>query len=233
MQRFRESGMGWYCDGLIHYGVVWDAGAYSIGYHNAAQQTGSKFLPKTSPMVQFDKNTAPVLHGNLRMAARSFSITWSFSLTWKFIYYEKSSILTGFVCTPIWPVFHCSVYQYGGGGGRRGWGFFFHVETTASILYRPTLWWGYRTSSDSTVPYLLHSHSLCCHGTLLAIARRHKEQLTADSSNLSWERYLDNRLCRIGLGHLLEFIVSALGKMKVMQIGDVGKPGKRRKKNEM
>lgn len=125
MHRFRESGMGWYCDGSIHYGVVWDAGAYSIGYQNAAQQTGSKLLPKTSPMVQFDKNTAPVLHGNLRMAARSFSITWSFSLTWKFIYYEKSSILTRFVCTPIWPVFHCSVYQYGGGGGEERLGIFF------------------------------------------------------------------------------------------------------------
>ena len=33
--------------------------------------------------------------------------------------------------------------------GRRGWGIFFQVETTASILYRPTLWWGYRSSSDS------------------------------------------------------------------------------------
>ena len=125
------------------------------------------------------------------------------------------------------------LYTNMAGGGKERLGIFFHVETTASILYRPTLWWGYRPSSDLTVPYLLHSHSLCCHGTLLAIARRHKEQLTADSSNLSWERYLDNRLCRIGLGHLLEFIVSALGKMKVMQIGDVGKPGKRRKKNEM
>ena len=41
--------------------------------------------------------------------------------------------------------------------------------------------------------------------------------------------YLDNRLCRIEPRHLLEFIVSALGKMKVMQIGDVGKPEKRRK----
>ena len=122
----------------------------------------------------------------------------------------------------------------GGGlrGGRKGWGNFFQVETTASILYRPTLWWGYRPSSDSEVPHLprLHSHSLCCHGTLLAIARGHKEQLTADSPNLSWERYLDNRLCRIGPGHLLEFILSTLGKMKVMQVGDVGKPEKRRKK---
>ena len=142
---------------------------------------------------------------------------------------------TGFVGTPTCPPFHCSVHQYGlgrGGGGRRGWRIFFHVETTSAILYRPTLWWGYRPSSDSAVPYLLrlHSHSLCCHGTLLAIARGHKEQLTAHSSNLNWERYLDNRLCRIGPRHLLEFIVSAFGKMKVMQIGDVGKPEKRRKK---
>lgn len=30
---FRESGMGWYCDGSIHYGVVWDAGAYYIAYY--------------------------------------------------------------------------------------------------------------------------------------------------------------------------------------------------------
>ena len=41
---------------------------------------------------------------------------------------------------------------------------------------------------------------------------------------------MDNRLCRIGPGHLLEFIVSTLGKMKVMQVGDVGKPEKRREK---
>ena len=47
---------------------------------------------------------------------------------------------------------------------------------------------------------------------------------------LSWERYLTNHLCRIGPGHSLEFIVSALGKMKVMQVGDVGEPEKRRKK---
>ena len=127
-------------------------------------------------------------------------------------------------CTPIW--------LGGGGGGRIDWGIFFHVETTACILYRTILWWGYRPSSDSAVPYFrrLDSHSLCCHGTLHAIARGHKEQLTADSSNLSWERYLDNRLWRIGPRHLLEFIMSALGKMEVMQIGDVGKPEMRRKK---
>ena len=34
---FLESGMGWYCDGSIHYGVVRDAGAYYIAYYKAVQ----------------------------------------------------------------------------------------------------------------------------------------------------------------------------------------------------
>lgn len=76
-------------------------------------------------------------------------------------------------CTPTWSLFYCSVHQYGR-GGREGGEIFFHVEITASILYRPTLWWGYRMSSDSAVPYLLHSHSLCCQATLLAIAGRQR-----------------------------------------------------------
>ena len=89
------------------------------------------------------------------MATRSFPITWSFSLTWKFIY-KESTIPTRFVCTPLTAVsFFCALIWRGGGGGRRGWRHFFHVETTASILIDPPYGEGYRPSSDSAVPYLL------------------------------------------------------------------------------
>jgi len=106
--------MGWYCDGSIHYGVVWDAGSYSIGYYKVVQGTGSKFLPKTSSMVQFDKNTAPVLQETSEWLPDRFQSRES-------LYYEKSSMPTGFIGVHQHDrCFFCSVHQYAGGGGGGG-----------------------------------------------------------------------------------------------------------------
>ena len=95
----------------------------------------------------------------------------------------------------------------------------------------------------SVLPLLRLSSPLSPYTAILCVVTQRFSPLQGDTKNSRVadyrlielelrkpKRYLDNRLCRIGPGHLLEFIVSALGKMKIMQIGDVGKPKKREKK---
>ena len=183
-------------------------------------------------MIQFDKNTNPVFQETSEWLPDRFQSRDRF--------HSHESLYMRRVQSPQdlfvhhWQLFHCSVRLYGEGGGRRGWRHFFSCGNNCfySLSTHPLVRGTARPQTQQSLISFLHSHSLCCHATPLAIARGHKKTADCKIIELELRKYLDNRLCRIEPRHLLEFIVSALGKMKVMQIGDVGKPEKR-SKNEM
>ena len=109
------------------------------------------------------------------MATRSFPITWSFSLTWKFIY-EESTIPTRFVCTPLTAVSLFCALRWRGGGGERVETFFSCGNNCFySLSTHPLVRGTARPQTQQSLISFLHSHSLCCHATPLAIARGHKK----------------------------------------------------------
>ena len=82
----------------------------------------------------------------------------------------------------------CAYMARGGGGGKgEGGDIFFHVETTASILYRPTLWWGVPPVLRLSSPLSPSYTAILCVVTQRPSPLREdtKKQLTAKSSNLS------------------------------------------------
>ena len=78
-------------------------------------------------------------------------------------------------------------YLARGGGGRRGWRHFFSCGNNCfySLSTHPLVRGTARPLTQQSLISFLHSHSLCCHATPLAIARGHKK--TADCKIIELE----------------------------------------------
>ena len=78
-------------------------------------------------------------------------------------------------------------YMAGGGGGRRAWRHFFSCGNNCfySLSTHPLVRGTARPLTQQSLISFLHSHSLCCHATPLAIARGHKK--TADCKIIELE----------------------------------------------
>ena len=138
-----------------------------------------------SSMIQFDKNTNPVFQETSEWLPDRFQSRDRFQSHESLYMRRVQSPQDLFVHH--WQLFHCSVRLYGEGGGRRGWRHFFSCGNNCfySLSIHPLVRGTARPQTQQSLISFLHSHSLCCLATPLAIARGHKK--TADCKIIELE----------------------------------------------
>ena len=126
-------------------------------------------------MIQFDKNTNPVFQKTSEWLPDRFQSRDRF--------HSHESLYMRRVQSPQdlfvhhWQLFHCSVRLYGEGGGGERVETFFSCGNNCfySLSTHPLVRGTARPQTQQSLISFLHSHSLCCHATPLAIARGHKK----------------------------------------------------------